>query len=198
MHFNLRYFEVSSDGDMQPVAWFGGGSDLTPSYLVDDDARHFHQALEKACSLSDASYYERFKLWCDRYFYIEHRKETRGVGGIFFDDLDTPTLEAAFVFLRNVGAAIVPSFVPLVAQHFEQTYSDREREWQLLRRGRYVEFNLLYDRGTKFGLNTPGARFESILMSLPLHARWTYCHEPEPGSPEQRLVDVLKKPRNWI
>lgn len=169
IHFNYRYFElIESDGNK--VWWFGGGTDLTPYYLNENDAKHFHQTLKNACDEHDSTYYDKFKEWCDKYFHIPHRKECRGVGGIFFDDLETPSQEACFQFVSSCANSVAESYVPLIKKHKNDAYGDRQRTWQLLRRGRYVEFNLIYDRGTKFGLYTPGARFESILMSLPLTA----------------------------
>ncbi|KAJ8683798.1 hypothetical protein QAD02_019590 [Eretmocerus hayati] len=197
IHFNYRYFEVTNkDGSVQ--WWFGGGTDLTPYYLNEDDAKHFHKTLQQACDKHDPSYYNRFKKWCDDYFHIPHRGERRGVGGIFFDDLDTPSQQKAYKFVESCADAVIPSYIPLVKQHKDDGYGYAERQWQLLRRGRYVEFNLIYDRGTKFGLYTPGARYESILMSLPLTARWEYMHEPDPNSKEGQLVDVLRNPRDWL
>lgn len=197
IHFNYRYFEVeNSNGEKQ--WWFGGGTDLTPYYLDQDDAVHFHQTLKDACDEHDVEYYPKFKKWCDDYFRVTHRDECRGIGGIFFDDIDTPSQEEAFKFVSSCAHSVIPSYLPLVRKHKNDAYGDREREWQLLRRGRYVEFNLIYDRGTKFGLYTPGARYESILMSLPLTARWEYMHSPPPESREGRLVDVLKNPRDWL
>lgn len=197
VHFNYRYFEVENpDGSIQ--WWFGGGTDLTPYYLNEDDVKHFHGTLKAACDKHDSSYYSKFKKWCDDYFFIRHRGERRGVGGIFFDDIDTPSQEEAFQFIKSCAKAVIPSYIPLVKQHKDDGYGYKERQWQLLRRGRYVEFNLIYDRGTKFGLYTPGARYESILMSLPLSANWKYMHEPTPDSKEAELVDVLKNPREWL
>lgn len=169
IHFNYRYFEVT-EPDGNKVWWFGGGTDLTPYYLNEEDAKHFHQTLKNACDEHDLTYYPKFKEWCDKYFFVTHRGETRGVGGIFFDDLETPTQDDCFEFVKSCAESVAPSYVPLVKKHKNDRYGDRERTWQLLRRGRYVEFNLIYDRGTKFGLYTPGARYESILMSLPLVA----------------------------
>ncbi|CAH1373241.1 hypothetical protein MTP99_014666 [Tenebrio molitor] len=196
IHFNYRYFEVK-DGD-EVVWWFGGGTDLTPYYLNTADAVHFHSTLKDACDKHDKSYYPKFKKWCDDYFNIPHRGERRGIGGIFFDDLDTPDQESCFKFATDCADAVIPSYIPLVQRHKYATYGKTERNWQLLRRGRYVEFNLIYDRGTKFGLYTPGARYESILMSLPLLARWEYMHQPTEESPEAELLEVLRKPRDWI
>lgn len=169
IHFNYRYFELT-EPDGNKVWWFGGGTDLTPYYLNESDAKHFHQTLKNACDEHDSTYYGKFKEWCDTYFHIPHRKECRGVGGIFFDDLETPSQEACFKFVSSCANSVGESYVPLIKKHKNDAYGDRQRTWQLLRRGRYVEFNLIYDRGTKFGLYTPGARFESILMSLPLTA----------------------------
>lgn len=172
--------------------------DLTPYYLNEDDAKHFHNSLKTACDKHDRSYYPKYKKWCDDYFFITHRGERRGIGGIFFDDHDIPNQTEAFEFVKSCAEAVIPSYIPLVKKHQNDGYGYAERQWQLLRRGRYVEFNLIYDRGTKFGLYTPGARYESILMSLPLSAKWEYMHEPEPGSKEAKLIDVLKNPREWL
>ncbi|GLV31850.1 Coproporphyrinogen oxidase [Carabus blaptoides fortunei] len=196
IHFNYRYFEVQDGNDS--LWWFGGGTDLTPYYLNKKDAEHFHKTLKIACDKHNKTYYQTFKKWCDDYFNIPHRGERRGIGGIFFDDLNTPSQEEAFQFVTSCADAVIPSYIPLVQKHKNDTYTEVEREWQLLRRGRYVEFNLIYDRGTKFGLHTPGARFESILMSLPLQARWEYMHDPKPKSREGELLEVLRNPKDWI
>ncbi|XP_051157658.1 oxygen-dependent coproporphyrinogen-III oxidase [Leptopilina boulardi] len=197
IHFNYRYFEIENkDGSKQ--WWFGGGTDLTPYYLDEADAKHFHKTLKIACDKHNSSYYKKFKKWCDDYFFIPHRNESRGVGGIFFDDLDTPNQNEAFEFVKSCAESVIPSYIPLVKKNKKKGYGFLERQWQLLRRGRYVEFNLIYDRGTKFGLHTPGARYESILMSLPLTAKWQYMHEPETDSEEDKLLQVLKKPKEWI
>ncbi|TDG45958.1 hypothetical protein AWZ03_007678 [Drosophila navojoa] len=197
IHFNYRYFEVElPDGSKQ--WWFGGGTDLTPYYLDESDARHFHKTLKSACDEHNTSYYPKFKKWCDDYFHIKHRNESRGIGGIFFDDIDEPNQDGAFKFVTSCARAVIPSYLPLVQKHKNEDYGTKEREWQLLRRGRYVEFNLIYDRGTKFGLYTPGARYESILMSLPLHARWEYMHEPKATSKEGDLLMVLRNPKEWV
>ncbi|XP_053697951.1 oxygen-dependent coproporphyrinogen-III oxidase [Sabethes cyaneus] len=197
IHFNYRYFEVTdSKGNKQ--WWFGGGTDLTPYYLNEEDALHFHRTLKQACDEHDNDYYPKFKEWCDKYFFIPHRNECRGVGGIFFDDLDTPDEDSAFEFVSSCAHSVIPSYLPLVQKHKNESYGDRERQWQLLRRGRYVEFNLIYDRGTKFGLYTPGARYESILMSLPLTAKWEYMHLPPVNSKESELTLVLRNPRDWL
>ncbi|CAH0720273.1 unnamed protein product, partial [Brenthis ino] len=196
IHFNYRYFEVKDKNEVH--WWFGGGTDLTPYYLNEEDAVHFHLTLKHACDSHDPTYYEKFKKWCDEYFTISHRAERRGVGGIFFDDVDYPDQAGAFRFVTSCAEAVVPSYMPIVRKRKDAAYGYRERQWQLLRRGRYVEFNLIYDRGTKFGLHTPGARYESILMSLPLNAKWEYMHEPKPNSPEEKLMKVLKEPRDWL
>ena len=197
VHFNFRYFEVETgSGDKQ--WWFGGGTDLTPSYLNREDAVHFHKTLKDACDLHNKEYYPKFKKWCDDYFIIKHRGESRGLGGIFFDDLDIPNQDKVFQFVTSCAKAVIPAYIPIVEEHSRKTYTKEQKEWQQLRRGRYVEFNLVYDRGTKFGLLTPGARIESILMSLPLTARWEYSQQPARGSPEEELVEVLKNPRDWV
>ena len=194
VHANFRYFEQS---DRQ--AWFGGGMDLTPYYLDVEDAFHFHHTLKTVCDKHDATYYPRFKKWCDEYFYIKHREETRGIGGIVFDYLSGSTVrerEELFTFVQDAAHAFLPAYVPIVEKHRSEAYTDQEKHWQLLRRGRYVEFNLVYDRGTRFGLETNG-RIESILMSLPSVARWEYDVHPAQGSPEAKLEAVLKQPREW-
>ncbi|XP_025828819.1 oxygen-dependent coproporphyrinogen-III oxidase-like [Agrilus planipennis] len=196
VHFNYRYFEVQDSEGVQ--FWFGGGTDLTPYYLDEDDVKHFHKTLKNACDSHDNTYYGKFKKWCDDYFHVTHRGERRGVGGLFFDDLDGPTKEQAFNFVKDCANSVIPSYVPLVKKHKNDKFTEEEKTWQQLRRGRYVEFNLIYDRGTKFGLYTPGARYESILMSLPLTARWEYMHKPARDSREEKLVEVLKNPRDWL
>lgn len=214
VHLNYRYFETANpDGtpsgeDGTGAWWFGGGADLTPSYLFDEDAIHFHRTLKDVCDRHSKSYWPRFKRWCDEYFYNKHRLESRGVGGIFFDDLDeasggTPgegstDKESLFAFVQDGLRAFLPSYAPIMARRKDLPFTEAEKEWQQIRRGRYVEFNLVHDRGTSFGLNTPGPRVESILMSLPLTASWKYMYEPAPKSREQRLVDVLRNPREWV
>ena len=200
VHFNYRYFETMDKEGKCNAWWFGGGTDLTPSYLFDEDAIHFHRTIKEACDKHDKGYYDRFKQWCDKYFYIPHRHETRGVGGIFFDDLDEQEKdqEQIFSFVQDCLMAFLPSYYPLIEKRKDMPFTPQEKDWQQLRRGRYVEFNLVHDRGTSFGLNTPGARVESILMSLPLTARWQYMHEPSKGSREERLLNVLKEPREWM
>ncbi|KAL7056633.1 hypothetical protein AAHC03_020824 [Spirometra sp. Aus1] len=197
MHFNFRFFEVT-DEDGQKVWWFGGGCDLTPSYLYEEDAHHFHEQFKAACDRHDSTYYPRFKKWCDEYFFIKHRGECRGVGGIFFDDMDSPSKEEIFSFVRSCAVAVAPAYLPIVVRRHKMRYTDAERQWQLIRRGRYVEFNLIYDRGTKFGLLTPDARIESIFVSMPLYAKWVYCHDHTKDPRQVELLDVLKKPREWL
>ncbi|KAJ8410538.1 hypothetical protein AAFF_G00194420 [Aldrovandia affinis] len=197
VHFNYRYFEIEeADGSKQ--WWFGGGTDLTPVYIDQDDAVHFHGTLKEACDKHHAQYYPDFKKWCDKYFYIRHRGETRGIGGIFFDDLDQPSQEEAFSFVKSCADTVVPCYLPIVHKHLNASFSAEQKEWQQVRRGRYVEFNLVYDRGVKFGLATPGSRIESILMSLPLTARWEYMHEPPKGSQEAEMLEVLRNPKDWV
>lgn len=192
-HCNFRYFEL---GPHAEAWWFGGGADLTPAYLFEDDARHFHGALKGACDRHDATYYPRFKKWCDEYFQIPHRHETRGIGGIFFDHLCDRPQDALFTFVSDCARSFAPAYLPLVQRRHDMPYSDEQKRWQALRRGRYVEFNLVYDRGTTFGLRT-GGRTESILMSLPLSARWEYDVNVQPESEEARLLAVLQAPREW-
>ncbi|KAI9697719.1 MAG: Coproporphyrinogen-III oxidase [Bogoriella megaspora] len=200
VHLNYRYFETADADGKSNAWWFGGGTDLTPSYLFDEDAIHFHRMVKGACDKHDRSYYPRFKKWCDEYFFVKHRGESRGVGGIFFDDLDEEEKdqEQLFAFIQDCLEAFLPSYLPIVERRKDMAFGEKEKAWQQVRRGRYVEFNLVHDRGTSFGLNTPSARVESILMSLPLTARWEYMHEPQKGTREERMVNVLKKPVEWI
>ena len=191
-HCNYRYFELGKG-----TWWFGGGADLTPAYLFEEDVRHFHAAHKDACDRHDPAFYPRFKAACDDYFHIPHRGERRGVGGIFFDDLHDRAAEELAAFVADCAAAFVDAYFPLVERHRGDPFTEAQKRWQALRRGRYVEFNLVYDRGTTFGLQT-GGRVESILMSLPLSARWEYDHVPAAGSDEARLVEVLRQPRNWV
>jgi coproporphyrinogen III oxidase len=190
VHMNLRYLELEN-GD----SWFGGGMDLTPYYLFDEDAGHFHRTLKSVCDNHNRKYYPQFKKWCDDYFHVRHRMERRGIGGIFFDyQRDDP--EQFFSFVKDVGVAFVPAYIPIVERRRSEPWTDKEKEWQLIRRGRYVEFNLIYDRGTLFGLETQG-RAESILMSLPPEVKWPYDYQPELDSREAKLIDVLQNPREW-
>jgi len=193
-HANWRYLEAGG------FRWFGGGSDLTPYYLFEEDAKHFHSTLKFTCDRHNTDYYSRFKKWCDQYFYLPHRNETRGVGGIFFDYLgkdDGADLDKVFAFARDLGTGFVEQYVPIMERRKDLPFTPEEREFQLLRRGRYVEFNLLYDRGTQFGLQTSG-RTESILMSLPPLVRWDYNPTIVPGSSEAQLLEVLTNPREWV
>jgi coproporphyrinogen III oxidase len=189
VHANFRYLEKGA------ASWFGGGADLTPYYPFREDIIHFHQTLKDACDQHDAGYYPRFKKWCDEYFFIKHRNETRGVGGIFFDYL-TGDSEKLFAFVKEAGEAFLPAYLPIVERRRDHSYGQREREFQLIRRGRYAEFNLVYDRGTVFGLETRG-RTESILMSLPPLARWPYDYAPEPNTPEAEARAYFQ-PQAWL
>ena len=193
-HANVRYFEASKEG-VEPVWWFGGGFDLTPFYPFDEDVRHWHGVARELCAPFGAEVYPRYKKWCDDYFYLKHRAETRGVGGLFYDDLNEGGFERCFAFTQAVGQGFLDGYLPIVARRKDLPYGEREREFQLYRRGRYVEFNLVYDRGTLFGLQS-GGRTESILMSLPPRVRFEYAYQPEVGSAEARLADYLK-PRDW-
>ena len=196
IHMNVRYFEMDNG-----MWWFGGGIDLTPHYIVREDARFFHQQLKNTCDKHDASYYPKFKQWADDYFYIKHRKETRGVGGIFFDKLSDKTAdftkENRRAFTQDVGETFLPTYKHLFQKNKDKSFTDRELEWQRVRRGRYVEFNLVWDKGTRFGLDTDG-RIESILMSMPPQANWLYDHQTEAGSPEEMTQNLLKKQVNWL
>lgn len=197
MHFNYRYFETEQWGEVEPQWWFGGGTDITPSYVVEADMKHFHGTYKAACDRHDPEFFPRFKKWCDDYFVIKHRNETRGLGGIFFDDLNDRAPEELLAFSKDCQDQVVPSYIPLVEAHKDDPYTPDHKRWQQMRRGRYVEFNLVYDRGTTFGLRT-GGRIESILMSLPLTARWEYDQRPEEGSPEAILLDHCRNPRDWV
>jgi len=195
-HANLRFF-TADGGDGAPIWWFGGGFDLTPFYPVHADVVHWHREARAACEPFGEGVYERFKTWCDEYFYLRHRGETRGVGGLFFDDLNEFGFERSFEFMRAVGERFLPAYLPIVEARKGEPFGEREREFQLYRRGRYVEFNLLYDRGTLFGLQS-GGRTESILMSLPPRVRWEYNWRPEAGSAEERLYTDYLRPRDWL
>ena len=194
-HMNVRYFEASAP-NAEPIWWFGGGFDLTPFYPFDDDVRDWHHVARDLCAPFGGDVYPRYKKWCDEYFFVKHRNETRGVGGLFFDDLDEGGFERCFALTQAVGNGFVDAYLPIVARRKALPFGEREREFQLYRRGRYVEFNLVYDRGTLFGLQS-GGRAESILMSLPPRVRFEYGYAPEPGSAEAQLADYLK-PRDWL
>jgi coproporphyrinogen III oxidase len=195
-HANVRFFMAEKEGH-EPVWWFGGGFDLTPYYGFDEDVIHWHQTAQQACQPFGDEVYARYKKWCDEYFYLKHRDEPRGVGGLFFDDLNEWGFERSFAFMQSIGDHYIPAYLPIVARRKEHTYGEREREFQLYRRGRYVEFNLVYDRGTLFGLQT-GGRTESILMSLPPLVSWRYDWQPEPGTAEADLYAKYLKPREWL
>ena len=195
-HANVRFF-LASRPDAPPVWWFGGGFDLTPYYGFDEDARHWHQTAADACAPFGEAVYPEYKRWCDEYFFLRHRNEQRGIGGLFFDDLNEWGFDQSFAFMKSVGDSYLPAYVPIVNRRRAQVFGERERDFQLYRRGRYVEFNLVYDRGTLFGLQT-GGRTESILMSLPPNVRWRYNWQPEPGTPEAALYERYLKPRNWL
>jgi coproporphyrinogen III oxidase len=193
IHMNVRYLKAGN------LEWFGGGIDLTPHYIFEEDAQFFHNHLKKVCDEHNTSYYPEFKKWADDYFFIQHRNETRGIGGIFFDRLsakDGISIEDRFHFVQAVGNNFLPIYLPLIEKNKDKPFEEANRQWQLLRRGRYVEFNLVYDRGTKFGLLTNG-RTESILMSLPPTANWEYANQPIKGSPEEKTLELLKKGINW-
>lgn len=195
-HCNVRFL-VATPQAAAPVWWFGGGFDLTPYYPFDEDVLHWHRTALAACRPFGAGLYEKCKAWCDRYFFLPHRDETRGVGGLFFDDFNELGFERSFAFMRSVGDHFLPAYMPIVERRMGHPSGEREREFQLYRRGRYVEFNLVYDRGTLFGLQSRG-RTESILMSLPPRVRWDYDWQPEPGSPEERLYRDFLRPRDFL
>jgi len=197
MHFNYRYFETEQWGGIPSQWWFGGGCDITPSYLYKDDMEHFHGTLKNVCDEHDEAYFPKFKQWADDYFMIKHRGERRGCGGIFFDDLNDKPKEELFEFSKQCQQSVVPAYVPLVEKHMNDEFTEDQKRWQQARRGRYVEFNLVYDRGTTFGLKT-GGRIESILMSMPLTSRWEYDYVPEKGTPEWDLLDACQTPRDWV
>jgi len=195
-HANVRFFIAEKPGE-EPVWWFGGGYDLTPYYPFEEDCVHWHQVAKGACQPFGEHIYPRFKQWCDDYFYLKHRNETRGIGGLFFDDFNEQPFEDCFAFLRSVGDSYTQAYVPIVERRRDLSWGERERRFQLYRRGRYVEFNLVFDRGTLFGLQS-GGRTESILMSLPPLVRWEYNWQPQPGSPEANLYNNYLKPRDWL
>jgi len=195
-HANVRFFIAEKEGE-EPVWWFGGGFDLTPYYGFDEDCVHWHRVARDACAPFGADVYPRYKEWCDRYFHIKHRNEPRGVGGLFFDDLNQWDFDTSFAFTRAVGDAYLDAYLPIVRKRKATAFGERERDFQLLRRGRYVEYNLVYDRGTLFGLQS-GGRTESILMSLPPQVSWGYDKQPEPGTPEARLTEYFLQDRDWL
>ena len=195
-HMNVRFFIAEKPG-AEPVWWFGGGFDLTPYYGFEEDAVHWHQTAKQACDPFGVDYYARFKKWCDEYFYLKHRDETRGIGGLFFDDLNDTSFEHSFSLMRSVGDHYADAYLPIVRKRKQMPHGERERDFQLYRRGRYVEFNLVYDRGTLFGLQS-GGRTESILMSLPPLVKWRYNWKPEPGTAEASLYEEFLKPRDWL
>ena len=195
-HANVRFFIAEKPGE-EPVWWFGGGYDLTPYYPFEEDCIFWHQTARDACAPFGPEIYSRFKHWCDDYFYLKHRDETRGVGGLFFDDFNELGFDRSFEFMRAVGDSYTGAYIPIVERRRAMSWGERERNFQLYRRGRYVEFNLVFDRGTLFGLQS-GGRTESILMSLPPLVRWQYDWQPEPGSAEADLYDNYLKPRDWV
>ena len=195
-HANVRFFIAEKEGEA-PVWWFGGGYDLTPFYGNEDDCRHWHETAQKACQPFGEDVYPKFKKWCDDYFYLKHRDEARGVGGLFFDDYQEGGFDNAFAFMRAVGDSYINAYRPIVARRKDTPFGDQQREFQLYRRGRYVEFNLVYDRGTIFGLQSNG-RTESILMSLPPLVRWEYDYQPKPGSEEAKLYSDFLPARDWV
>jgi coproporphyrinogen III oxidase len=199
VHANWRYFEMYDKKGNLVDQWFGGGQDLTPYYLFEEDARHFHKVCKQACDAHDPAFYAAYKKKCDAYFWNHHRGEARGVGGLFFDYLKPEpgrSVEDWYSFVSGVGDSFLRAYLPIAENRKSLPYGDAERDWQEIRRGRYVEFNLVHDKGTLFGLRTQG-RIESILMSLPPHVQWRYDHHPEPGSEEAKLLEVLRAPREW-
>ncbi len=195
-HANVRFF-IATPANAEPVWWFGGGYDLTPYYGFKEDCVGWHKVAEQACAPFGDDVYPRYKRWCDEYFHIRHRQEPRGVGGLFYDDLNTGNFQQDFAFMQSVGDSFVEAYAPIVERRLDTPYGERERDFQLYRRGRYVEFNLVYDRGTLFGLQS-GGRTESILMSMPPMARWDYDRQAEPGSPEAELTDYFLQDRDWL
>jgi coproporphyrinogen III oxidase len=195
VHMNVRFF-VAEQAGAAPVWWFGGGMDLTPYYPFEDDAIHFHRTCKQALEPFGAQYHPRFKKWCDEYFFLKHRQEPRGVGGVFFDDFNEVDFDFSFRLMQSVGDRFLDAYRPIVERRRDLSYGERERDFQAYRRGRYVEFNLVFDRGTLFGLQS-GGRTESILMSLPPLVKWRYDWQPQPGSPEARLYTEFLRPREW-
>jgi len=200
VHANWRYFEMYDDNGNIINSWFGGGQDLTPYYLFEEDAEHFHQVSKMACDKHNPEFYPKYKQQCDDYFWNSHRNEARGIGGLFFDyckATENQSMEDWYNFVTEVGNSFTQAYVPIVNKRKGLSYTDENRTWQEIRRGRYVEFNLVHDKGTLFGLKTNG-RIESILMSLPPHVQWIYDHKPEVGSEEEKLIEALTKPRQWV
>lgn len=200
VHANWRYFEMYDKSGKIVDQWFGGGQDLTPYYLFEDDATHFHHICKTACDAHNPEFYPKYKARCDEYFYNSHRNEGRGIGGLFFDYCKTTksmTMEKWYDFVTEVGDSFIEAYVPIVEKRKDLPFTSAQRTWQEIRRGRYVEFNLVHDKGTLFGLKTNG-RIESILMSLPPHVQWVYDHTPKPGSEEEKLVSVLQQPKEWV
>ncbi|OCB75422.1 oxygen-dependent coproporphyrinogen oxidase [Flavobacterium crassostreae] len=200
VHANWRYFEMYDPNGNVIQQWFGGGQDLTPYYLFEEDATHFHQTCKTACDKHNPDFYPKYKTQCDTYFWNAHRHEARGIGGLFFDyckESETMQMEDWFHFVSEVGNSFLQAYVPIVERRKTRSFTPEQRTWQEIRRGRYVEFNLVHDKGTLFGLKTNG-RIESILMSLPPHVQWVYDHHPEVGSQEEKLLHVLENPRDWI
>lgn len=195
-HANVRFFIAEKEGQ-DPIWWFGGGFDLTPYYGFDEDCIHWHQTAKQACSVAGPGTYAQYKQWCDDYFHLKHRNEPRGIGGLFFDDLNEPDFNRAFELTRSIGDHFIPAYLPIVNKRKTLSFTDNERQFQLYRRGRYVEFNLVYDRGTLFGLQT-GGRTESILMSMPPLVRWEYDWSPDEGSAEAKLYSDYLRPRKWL
>jgi len=196
-HMNIRFFVAEKEGE-EPIWWFGGGFDLTPYYGFEEDAKSWHQKAKSACQgFGGDDTYDKYKQWCDEYFHLKHRNEQRGIGGLFFDDLNEWGYESCFEFMQSVGDHFLKAYLPIVIKRTDIPYKEREREFQLYRRGRYVEFNLIHDRGTLFGLQS-GGRTESILMSLPPLVRWEYNWQPARGTPEAELYDVFLKPKDWL
>ncbi|MGI9592969.1 MAG: oxygen-dependent coproporphyrinogen oxidase [Patiriisocius sp.] len=200
VHANWRYFELYDKSGAIVDSWFGGGQDLTPYYLFEQDARHFHKTCKAACDIHNPLFYPKYKARCDAYFYNPHREEARGVGGLFFDYCKkTPQMQIKdwYNFVTQIGDSFLDAYLPIVEKRKELPYTKAQKDWQEIRRGRYVEFNLVHDKGTLFGLKTNG-RIESILMSLPPRVQWRYDHQPDPGSEEEKLINVLKKPIDWV
>ncbi|MCL4116728.1 UNVERIFIED_CONTAM: hypothetical protein GTU68_035405 [Idotea baltica] len=195
-HANVRFFVAEKEGET-PIWWFGGGFDLTPYYAEEEDCIHWHKVAKSACDSFGSDVYSRYKEWCDSYFYLKHRDEARGIGGLFFDDLNEWDFDTSFAFLQSVGNAYIPAYLPIIQRRKKEQFTAAQREFQAFRRGRYVEFNLIYDRGTLFGLQS-GGRVESILMSLPPHAQWDYNWHPAPGSDEELLTRNFLIKRDWL